>query len=534
MPILSDGLNYGITWGRANDLQRQHGVYLRSRRKFQDYIPLLDVIIEHKTEAGIYMFTGKNPRQFLESLLAASRIQDHATFDAWLQDKEMTDQAMNDLAKLPNIPLNHFFTPTFRLLFHSVIWPRLKKLSMPRATAEQWRNTLANMTREGVKEEEIVWSGLHRYLSARDGMVEKADLMNAMNISTIRLVVGTESFRGADLSGSFKECCTVLPWRNRHRKTIGQNRLVLRYRHQSLGYGVAMLRSCDLFSPPICWFVVDDKNRLLRDQPLEGFATIDEAKHFALRSMLKRFDGLNHDQPKNRWRDFILPEGGKYQEWLLTLPNYPQSFYSSHFQTRNVLVHVRTTIRHGLDGKRLLFLEEVQSDWHQRGRHFGYKPESRDSRAVPVAPFKNEWHALALKTMLLLAVKMNVDGLSWSTGAQQLERFPEGEGLEVFYDKAIPSFLSKLAGQWDASITSTCFRTREPLYEVRHGKEAWEVLGKNGAPITKPFGLRAQAEVLASLLSPSRVDAVPVLWINDAMRKHIAKRGLPLFGHKVE
>jgi hypothetical protein len=51
-------------------------------------------------------------------------------------------------------------------------------------------------------------------------------------------------------------------------------------------------------------------------------------------------------------------------------------FKSSHFDEPNILAHVRFNERTDADGKKVLFIEEVQSDWHQKGRKEGYAGES--------------------------------------------------------------------------------------------------------------------------------------------------------------
>ena len=50
----------------------------------------------------------------------------------------------------------------------------------------------------------------------------------------------------------------------------------------------------------------------------------------------------------------------------------PQAFRGGHFDEPNVLAHVRFNDRTDADGKRVLFMEELQSDWHQKGRKQGY------------------------------------------------------------------------------------------------------------------------------------------------------------------
>jgi ddrB-like ParB superfamily domain len=49
------------------------------------------------------------------------------------------------------------------------------------------------------------------------------------------------------------------------------------------------------------------------------------------------------------------------------------TFRSQHWSYNNVLAHVRFDERTDLAGRRILFLEELQSDWHQKGRDQGYR-----------------------------------------------------------------------------------------------------------------------------------------------------------------
>jgi hypothetical protein len=49
-----------------------------------------------------------------------------------------------------------------------------------------------------------------------------------------------------------------------------------------------------------------------------------------------------------------------------------QDYTSSHWNEPNILAHVRFNTRRDADGNKVLLLEEVQSDWHQQGREKGY------------------------------------------------------------------------------------------------------------------------------------------------------------------
>ena len=52
-----------------------------------------------------------------------------------------------------------------------------------------------------------------------------------------------------------------------------------------------------------------------------------------------------------------------------------KDFKGGHFEERNVLAHVRTTDRKTPDGKKVLFVEEMQSDWAKEGRKHGFKQD---------------------------------------------------------------------------------------------------------------------------------------------------------------
>ena len=152
------------------------------------------------------------------------------------------------------------------------------------------------------------------------------------------------------------------------------------------------------------------------------------------------------------------------------------NFKSSHFKDEpNILAHARVSDRKGPNGEKILHVEEIQSDWHQQARdlrheeidrlvekgmpeeeakksvptNWGYgTPEERkhivdklardekltpeeesrrrqllSNRVVPDAPFKKDWHELALKHLLDHAVKNGYDKMIITQGAEQAKRY---------------------------------------------------------------------------------------------------------------
>lgn len=149
-------------------------------------------------------------------------------------------------------------------------------------------------------------------------------------------------------------------------------------------------------------------------------------------------------------------------EWnrIQRIPAPTQSNYlSSHFDQPNILAHMRVNDRIDADGKKMLLVEEIQSDWHQAGREKGYKSkeslekwynqnkldddpsfaelnsEQRSviernrsagmggDNAVPDAPFKDTWYQLALKRLTKYAADNGYERIGLTTGRQQASRF---------------------------------------------------------------------------------------------------------------
>lgn len=157
----------------------------------------------------------------------------------------------------------------------------------------------------------------------------------------------------------------------------------------------------------------------------------------------------------------------------------PVKFESNHYlDVPNIIAHIRMNERTDADGKRVLFIEEIQSDWGQKGRKEGFAgdvptlPKGLEYKAVangmlgifnteenawallpstytearayevlqnqrgfgrglmatpvPSAPFVTDtqaWTALALKRAIAYAVDNGFDRIAWTTGEQQAERY---------------------------------------------------------------------------------------------------------------
>ncbi|MBU0976379.1 hypothetical protein KJ918_06275, partial [Patescibacteria group bacterium] len=248
----------------------------------------------------------------------------------------------------------------------------------------------------------------------------------------------------------------------------------------------------------------DDIDIFLNDEAGQG-QTREEAREY-----------LQKDEGGVKFKEYILPGGENYQEVLIKAPlenkssikwnefkkrmakkygeghtvdsytpeedteriklsrtlqkaimtkGASEGFKSSHWDEPNVLAHTRLTDRKTADGKKVLFVEEIQSDWAKKARSAGAKGEAPvitdktdtqiqvnnqwyhkrivedtgldfdklkigdklkefdKNKDFPFHPLLKNWKELAIKKVLEKAVQGGYDAISWTTGQQQADRY---------------------------------------------------------------------------------------------------------------
>jgi hypothetical protein len=182
------------------------------------------------------------------------------------------------------------------------------------------------------------------------------------------------------------------------------------------------------------------------------------------------------DEGDTLFSEYTLPAGENYREVLVQIPK-TETFTGGHFSEPNVVSHIRLTDRSGSDGESLLFIEEIQSDWHQKGRKRGYKKSEeemkeisakrkeaqakvdeyekqvkntgkdlegkeldeanmlsnylqdtqnfvvKNDRKVANAPLKKTWHEMSFRRVLRMAAEEGYDAVAWTPGKIQNERY---------------------------------------------------------------------------------------------------------------
>ena len=114
--------------------------------------------------------------------------------------------------------------------------------------------------------------------------------------------------------------------------------------------------------------------------------------------------------------DEAMRHSGELRTKLQELTGSPrgerESFRGPHYNEPGVIAHLRVNDRTDADGKKSLFIEEVQSDREIAIRRGTYSGKS----------WKN-WQLLAMKKALRMAVEDGYDRLSWITGEETAKRY---------------------------------------------------------------------------------------------------------------
>lgn len=216
-----------------------------------------------------------------------------------------------------------------------------------------------------------------------------------------------------------------------------------------------------------------------------------------------------------QYSHYALPGGTNYKELKLVLPHGDaESFIPSHFSdTPNLLVYVRFDERI-IDGKRVLFINEIQSDWAKDARKGVKGPQDEITKAeakvkelhskslalseddpgatlafakfveaqselnelkkhlTPDAPFIKSTNAttmLALKRVLKYAVDENFDSVAWPSTPEQvyeIEQWGEVQKDDAFVVE------EEIGGSWNIAENIVAFGTDVEISSFKTKEEA--------------------------------------------------------------
>tara|TARA_B100000029_G_scaffold113593_2_gene105901 strand:+ start:270 stop:2381 length:2112 start_codon:yes stop_codon:yes gene_type:complete len=103
-------------------------------------------------------------------------------------------------------------------------------------------------------------------------------------------------------------------------------------------------------------------------------------------------------------------------------------FKGGHYKSdKNVFAHARFNTRI-IDGKKTLYIEELQSDWVHKGKKIGFGTDELNE--VPDLPFKKNWHDVVFKKLIKYASENGFDAIAMTGGNIQKERYDLSQYLD--------------------------------------------------------------------------------------------------------
>jgi len=404
------------------------------------------------------------------------------------------------------------------------------------ATAEQWYGMIKNL--KGLRSEEIDRSALWMLFSEDDEKFNKEDLVAeaALNIAKCRPIIQSHWKQAFRPSLDVRTMANQLPKRVEAKAKRFVEKAQTCYQHPSIGYWIIRTGYEDLATIAPNWIVLDHKGNMLRSHESHGgwFPTAIEAFDEMHRAIRKRFDEFGSDRPVTHYDQYTFLGGKNYQEWFICLPNWQLPYSDGHFKLKQLLVHIRTTERIDHDGNPLLMVEEIQSPWHADILKHGSTTDKEDigkGGLVSDAPFAKEWHELAIKSVVSLAVTQGYARIGFTTGKQQCERWYDMEGLMNLYEQQIPKCLKKIASQYECINDWATIVTRKPAGSVSYLRPGeWEVQDANQSPISPPVKNKDVALFFLNDRSTPVKEQIRVLQVSDKLKRAMTAGEIPLFG----
>jgi len=471
--------------------------------------------------------------------------RDRESFLHWLEEtpQRQAIEAARRRVLADDKPLQLVHLPYPEQLY-SLLQRRLEGLDLNQASTVQWRNTINNLAKQGVRPEEILWSGAMAFLAAAERIghhhIRKTELLEHIGFDAIRMELVNELEYDHQATLRFVEKARVYTHAQLHCAGIWVAETdigIVRYINPSNGYRVGLVRPRRKRVPGSDqnrWFALGPFMDALPDEHTGSafYASAELAMAAATAHARQSGRLLPRLKLRDRYEYMSLAGGEDYREWLLTLPDYPLSHFTAHYLERNILLHMRTKVHRDLAGRRLLLIEEVQSDWHQAAVRQGHK---HWASPIPSAPFRKEWVELAVKLLLIHAAEQGYEGLAWADGATQGLRYGrEIQPVRRIYDQTIPQALASLGRPWSARAGKTRLPTRRPnLMAARH-RDRWEVRDHDGRLHTRPRFDKPQALALIRRHSKAVELELPMFLIPEAMRQHLLGQGLPMFGLQLD
>ena len=322
-----------------------------------EYTPYTVTINVKEKDSGdfVYSFNAEKESSTRQTLHAAVNTRKGINGELFLEDIiSHPDEKVNTLDENILLSDRESYVPTF----YSHMGKVVDGIKNEKVGAN---GVIPYLKGKGVKDEEIKWSGIAEWLEGKKS-VTKAELQEFVAGSQLEIV---EQISGAEPFDIVKD---------------GEDYIV-KDRDGNI------LNTWKYHAPPA--MASDLVDGTWESAEGEYAASVQEIESFAREAL-----GDN-----SRWSQYKLDGGSNYRELVFQMPNsdYSNRAMRGHWgqDAEGILVHARIQ-DFDVNGKKMLFVEELQSDWHNEGREKGYTTKEYEDAVEYRDKLYNEYKKLDL------------------------------------------------------------------------------------------------------------------------------------------
>lgn len=369
--------------------------------------------------------------------------------------------------------------------FYSRLERAIESSPMARGTAEQWKAAVSKNVARG----ELEWTGLEAWLAGQTGTVTREQVMAAFKARQIEVnvvelsdnprrqprlsqVAAADLMKKVDNLGfdnAGRAYRAIADHQNDWRRRWDVRDLTEQETDDLQEYAASFRSYKSKFGQYTEPGGTNYREMLLtlamnRGEDMAAYAAASRA----LEQWHDRHpDGATAEPDRAEYSRLLQVRDGAFEEQNAL--RAAKSFRSSHFDQANIIAHIRLKDRTLPDGTRALHVEEIQSDWHEQGRRYGYDGDgklppgwqirdvpndvasafaltdadgghrgtflTRDGAMAeaqrvrrtpaPDGPYKKteEWAGLVLRHVIDEAVRGGYDRVIWTPGKLQADRY---------------------------------------------------------------------------------------------------------------
>lgn len=294
--------------------------------------------------------------------------------------------------------------------FYSALTRAIEEIKTNKADPKLWKGMIKNLAQKGVKPDEVEWTGVNEWLDLQTSAVTKEQLLDYLKSNGVQV---TETMLGLEEPGQYE-----LPdgwytdqledgswvvrddiddtrgagnseneaiensgtFTNQSAERQGDTKYSKYTVEGGTNYKELLLTLPDNSEEQGS---LDGIIQELRNNDVDLGNQYDEAKTAEDRAAIQN-KIIENSRELNKVLKENLPKGAKYR--------------SSHFDQANILAHVRFDERTDADGNKVLFINEIQSDYGQDGKKRGFKLTDAEissmkgySLAVKIEELNRDW-----------------------------------------------------------------------------------------------------------------------------------------------